>query len=149
MESWKQIPDYEFLYEASSLGRIKSVLSGKIIKPRFNRQGYLKLGLYRNKKQTTFFVHRLVAMAFLGKSNLDVDHINNIKFDNKLDNIRYVTKRQNQHFRELKRDLPVGVRKKGKKFQARITINKRLFTLGTFNTPEQAHLCFKAKMAEL
>ena len=55
-EVWKDIPNYEGLYQVSNLGRVKS--KRKILKP-INGE-YLKVGLSKNGVQTTKYIHRLV-----------------------------------------------------------------------------------------
>ncbi len=61
-------------YEVSSLGRVRSLgfdiyHPSKIITPHINNKGYFYVGLYKNKKQTKFLVHRLVAIAFIPNPN--------------------------------------------------------------------------------
>ena len=70
-EEWRQIQGYEGLYEVSNLGRVKSLKRGncnneKLLKLREgNRGGYLVVILYKDKKRTTYNVHKLVAMTFI------------------------------------------------------------------------------------
>lgn len=97
MEIWKDIPNYEWLYQVSTLGRIKSLWCNfcnnskeKILKL-WDRKQYKKVGLYKNKIYTEYSVHRLVAQAFLWLDINDkktlVCHINDIKYDNRVDNL--------------------------------------------------------------
>lgn len=74
VEFWKDINDYEGLYQVSNLGRVKSLTrilkdgrkwEEKIIKPGNNGHGYLQVNLHKNGKQKNFFIHRLVAEAFI------------------------------------------------------------------------------------
>lgn len=51
--------------------------------------------MYNKEKKKTIKVHKLVANAFLGKSNLQVDHIDRNKLNNKLNNLEYVTPKEN------------------------------------------------------
>lgn len=113
-EKWKQIPGYKN-YEASSFGRIRSLdykiyrknrwgvisafhKTGKILKTKIKPNGYGFVSLHNNKEKPKYFhTHRLVAMTFLGKSKLQVNHINGIKLDNRLQNLEYVTSKQNIH----------------------------------------------------
>jgi hypothetical protein len=62
-----------------------------------DNNGYLLVKLVKDKIGKTFRVHRLVALTFLGESDLYVDHINHIKSDNRLENLRYVTPKGNSH----------------------------------------------------
>lgn len=81
-EIWRDIPEYEGLYQASTLGRIRSldttlkinpmerkaytqVRKGRVLKPRCDSRGYLHVGLYKNGESQKMLVHRLVAMTFI------------------------------------------------------------------------------------
>ena len=116
MEIWKDVVGYEGLYEVSTGGRVRSKAHitrivrkgiqidmphpGKIMTPQARRHGYLAVCLYgrggnkRGFKQIS--VHRLVAEAFLGNGDgLEVNHINEDKTDNRLENLEWVTHQQN------------------------------------------------------
>lgn len=102
METWKYIPDYESEYMVSDYGRIKriSTRSGlphdRIRKLELNREGYEQIILCRDSKTKKFLVHRLVLMAFKGHSNLFANHLNGVKYDNRLSNLQYVTRQENE-----------------------------------------------------
>lgn len=98
-EIWKKIDGYEN-YFISSLGRIKSLKYGyeKILKPNFDRhKRYLLIGLSKNNFVKMFLVHRLVANAFIeNKENKkEVNHKNCITYDNRVENLEWVTKNEN------------------------------------------------------
>jgi hypothetical protein len=93
-EIWKPIPEYEDSYEVSNLGRIKSIKFNKekILKLSFDNYGYNHLSLRKNKIGKTKKVHRLVMLTFKNDSYFDgaqVNHINGIKTDNRLDNLEW------------------------------------------------------------
>lgn len=112
-EVWKPIDGFEGLYEVSNLGRVKSLdryvdnghgstrlAKGRILKPQLVMGGYLQVVLCKDGKQTIFKVHRLVAKAFqdiCGQfiEELDVDHINTIRTDNRAINLRWCTRKEN------------------------------------------------------
>ena len=101
-EIWKDIPGYEGKYQASSLGRIKSLnykMSGKegIMSHNFKNDGYLEVCLRNNGKAKTICVHRLVWMAFYGMipDGMEVNHKNEDKTDNCIFNLNLLTHRQN------------------------------------------------------
>lgn len=97
-EIWKPVLNYEGLYEVSNLGRVKSLISGKVLKFTKQRNGYLQVGLCKDKKQKKFLVHRLVYMAFNGEipAGLEVNHINDKdKTDNRLCNLNLMTHKEN------------------------------------------------------
>jgi hypothetical protein len=103
-EIWKDVPNYEGMYQVSNLGRVKSlkrkgVLKDKILKSGIGGRGYNLVGLMKERKRKTIGVHKLVAMAFLnhkpnGYKEI-VDHINNVKADNCLGNIQIISNREN------------------------------------------------------
>jgi hypothetical protein len=106
-EFWKPIPNYE-KYEVSNLGRVKSLHYGKTGKTRgikhwTDKDGYLRVGLYRDRKQKMFLVHRLVLLAFVGEcpDGLQVAHLNGQPDDNRLANLAYVTKSENESHKKL------------------------------------------------
>lgn len=95
-EFWKEIKGFEN-YKISSLGRVISIKTNRIMK-QFTRNGYFKITLSnKTEKNKKFTVHRLVAEAFLEDfdNNLEVDHIDRVKSNNKVDNLRCVNRRQN------------------------------------------------------
>lgn len=119
-EIWKDVVGYEGLYEVSNMGRVKALnfkRSGKekIIKQTFSDKGYLMASLTKDGKKKTLRVHRLVATAFI--ENIGdkpcVDHKNTIKTDNRVENLRFVTHKENNN-NELTRKHN-SESKKGKK----------------------------------
>lgn len=112
MEKYLDVPEYEGLYVVSNLGIVKSVKRLIIrsdgrkrtipekIKEGTHNKGYKRISLVDlNGKSKSVYVHRIVMEAFKGKSNLYVDHINGVKDDNRLENLRYVTNSENLTFR--------------------------------------------------
>ena len=112
-EEWRDVVGYEGLYQVSSEGRVKSlerniphwrggerIQKERILKPGIDRDGYLKLNLYAGGKQKNLKVHRLVCQAF--HENPDnkpqVNHINEIKTDNRASNLEWATARENSNF---------------------------------------------------
>lgn len=114
-EIWKDVVGYEGLYEVSDFGNVRSVqrfvecyhnrskcmklqkVGGKVLKGTIDKCGYRTVALSKDGGVDRFFVHRLVAEAFISNpSNLPfVDHVNTIKTDNRVANLRWVTKETN------------------------------------------------------
>jgi len=96
---------------------------------------------------------RLVFLCANGKFPYPcIDHINGIKTDDRLNNLREATITQNNwnhRTRKKSNDLPMGIRKNGNKFVARIAHNKNQITIGSFETLEEAHSAYKQKRIEL
>ena len=113
-EIWKPIKGFEGCYEVSNKGRVKSlsrkvegVKYGKhyeymsptfIMKPAIDNKGYLRIVLNKNGQKITQKIHRLVAEAFIGDIyNKEIDHINTVKTDNRVENLRIVTAKENSN----------------------------------------------------
>ena len=100
-EIFKDIENYEGLYQVSNLGNIKSLHCNKerIMKPtiRSNNYQYYFVGLLKNGKRKYFAVHRLVAMAFIPNPNNyeQVDHLDGNKLNNNVDNLEWVSPKEN------------------------------------------------------
>lgn len=103
---WKEVPGYEGIYEVSDKGIVRSVdrlcKSGRpakgVIRATYSdKDGYKRVGLYRDGKGAQFGVHRLVASAFLPKEigKIYVNHKNGIKDDNRLENLEWCTAKEN------------------------------------------------------
>lgn len=98
-EKWQSIPGFP-LYEASNLGRVRRIWANNrksLLNP-FSRKGYMHISIYRNGKKHYRKVHRLVMSAFFGNSDLEVNHKNGIKADNRIENLEYCSHLHNmQH----------------------------------------------------
>lgn len=111
MEVWKDIVGFEGLYQVSNMGRVKSLARDyvignraivhkgeQILKPKMDR-GYYNIQLNYKGKATNMPVHRAVALAFIPNplNKPQIDHINTIRNDNRVENLRWVTSRENHH----------------------------------------------------
>lgn len=110
-EIWKPIKGYEGLYEVSNLGRVKSlpksveqyygykITNERLLKQSPDKKGYMMVWLYKNKKRETMKVHRLVADAFIPNPQCkpQIDHINTVKTDNRVCNLRWCTEKENSN----------------------------------------------------
>lgn len=158
IEIWKDIPGYEGYYQASNLGRIKSLdrityrkdgrianLKGKELFLSKGELGYYQTSLFKNKKAHWVYVHQLIAITFLNHTpcryKLVVDHINNIKTDNKVKNLQITDIRHNSSKDRLNKHSKytgVSLIIKTKRWKSTIDINKKSFHLGSFKTEEEA-----------
>ena len=137
-ETWKDIPGYEGLYQASNLGRIRSFKRNniRILKPGKNRDGsgYYIVKLYLNSVRKNVSVHRLLWTAFNGliPEGLQINHLNENKADNRLENLSLCTAKENINY---------GTRNKraGEKLCKRIQmLDKNNNILKTFNSLKEA-----------
>jgi hypothetical protein len=107
-EIWKDIQGYEGYYQASNLGRVRSLnrikcnghkLSGKILKPSADKDGYLHVVLSADKVNTSYQVHRLIASAFIENKERkpEVNHLDEIKTNNTPENLCWCTRKENMN----------------------------------------------------
>jgi len=114
MEEWKDVIDYEGLYEVSNEGNVKSVdrvvyqvmngvrksfnYKSKILTQELTSRNYLRVTLSKSNTQKRHSVHRLVATAFLeNHENLEqVNHKDGVTTNNKIENIEWCTQSENQ-----------------------------------------------------
>ena len=103
-EIWKPIVGCEGLYEISSCGRVRSLKrkAPRILKLKKAYDGYVQVGLYIDGKQKYFLVHRLVAEAFIPnpENKTTVDHIDRIRENNFVENLRWATRIEQNKNRE-------------------------------------------------
>ena len=110
---YKDIPNYEGLYQVSNTGIVRRVghwvenrglgegkkyfLEEMTLKPTIDRHGYYMVTLSKLGKSKVFRVHSLVMLAFVGErpTNLETRHLNSDKLDNRLENLAYGTKSEN------------------------------------------------------
>lgn len=147
VEIWRPIPSTAGVYEASTLGRIRSVdryrpaLLGRmylrkscILKADIRRKGYAEVCLQIDRKGKRHFVHTIVAEAFHGPkpNGLQVNHSNGLKADNRPENLEYMTVQQNLthaytvlgHFHKLTMQQATQIRALEKSGRSRRSIAK-------------------------
>lgn len=96
-EIWKDVPEYEWYYQISNLGNMRSLLYWiKNLALEKNPHVYARITLCMNWIHTQKLVHRIVLSAFIWPSKLIVNHKNWIKNDNRLENLEYCTHSENQ-----------------------------------------------------
>ena len=109
-EKWKEIPGYEGHYMCSTYGRVKSIdrivksknginqyRKGRILYQEKTKHGYLIIRLVKDGIRRGGGVHRFVAKTFIDnpKNKPEVNHINEVKYDNRVENLEWMTSSEN------------------------------------------------------
>ena len=105
-EVWKDVIGFEGLYKASDKGNVRSVerrdslgrkCGGRMLNPRYDKDGYLRVTLCKNGKQKTRFIHRLVAGAFVPNPDgySEINHRDENKVNNYANNLEWCTREHN------------------------------------------------------
>lgn len=161
-EVWKPVKGFGKYYEVSNCGRVRSkdrysenrfskwLRKGRVLKEVYDKRGYPMVHLINDKVSLTRRIHVLVWDAF-GKQKrsgrrLQVDHKDENKKNNHINNLQLLTNRENVTKRFVgQRLLPTGVyRQEGtKKYMAQISINGKSIYLGYFETVESARRAYK------
>ena len=109
MEEWRDIKEYEGLYQVSNLGRFKSLprytrngscKQEKILKLAFDKDGYMLINLHKDGKRKSYRAHRLVAMHFLENPNNlpDINHKDENPSNNNVNNLEWCDKTYNNNY---------------------------------------------------
>lgn len=119
VEEWRPVPGFEGLYEASSLGRMRSVdrmisfvrrgkiqsrlFKGRLLKFSPNTQGYWMISLYSAGRYVPKTVHRWICETFHGPAprGAQVAHANGVRTDNRAINLRWATAQENADDKRL------------------------------------------------
>lgn len=105
-ELWRDVPGFGG-YIVSSYGQVMSLprlradgqpISGRILQQSITPNGYSKVTLFKEGIPNQISVHRLVMLAFVGPSDLQVNHKDENKTNNRLDNLEYLTGKDNTRY---------------------------------------------------
>jgi hypothetical protein len=157
-EIWKDIPNYEGLYQVSNFGNVLSLNYKKTGKKSLLQFGYVRgyQQVYLSKlgKRKTISIHQLVAITFLNHKpcgfKIVVDHINNDKTDNRVENLQLITNRENcSKDQKNKSSIYSGVHiLNNNKWRAVIRLNGVKYALGTFTNEKEAFLKYQNTLDE-
>jgi hypothetical protein len=142
-EIWKPIDGYDELYKISNFGRVWSVVrrggGGCFKKLILNSTGYYMVALDK-KGASHHSIHRLLALAFIPnpENKPCVDHINRIRTDNRLENLRWVTYKENNLNKELTGSIHINTNKYKDKIYSYYRVTIGSVNLGNANTYAEA-----------
>jgi hypothetical protein len=171
-EIWKEINGYNGYYKVSNLGRVKSIdrivtmknyvkrfYKGTILKQSLtgSHAKYLSVNLHSPNKTGTRKVHQLVAEAFLNHTpcgmNIVINHIDEDKLNNRLDNLELTSSRENStnYIRSGVTSVYTGVSwyKAYNKWRVKVYHNKKNHHVGYFNDELEASEAYLSKLKEL
>lgn len=168
-EIWKDIPNYEGMYQVSNLGRVKSlqrlvkhwrggdrIIKEKLLKITNGSKGYLQVCLSNKCIQEPKMVHVLVAISFLNHNSCGhkvvVDHINNDRSDNRLSNLQLISNRLNASKDRVNCSSKyTGVTwfNRDRKWKSQIWLKDRVLHLGYFETEIEASKAYQKKLKEI
>jgi len=120
-EDWRPVVGWEGIFEVSSLGRIRRLLTasrmrgsrGRILKAAIHNRNCMSICLQYRDRKTTAIVHTVVMAAFIGPrpAGYITNHINNDWRDNRLANLEYITQKQNVAHSYRQGRAPLGMNK--------------------------------------
>ncbi len=156
MEVFKDVIGYNGLYQVSNIGNVKSFKrypQGKLLRGGIDTSGYTKVCLHKDGVQVSKKVHKLTQYAF-GLGDGHIDHVNGVRTDNRLENLRVVTLRQNSQNLECHRNgkLVGAIYCKRmvhlkKPWRSIIYLDGKRFHLGYFETELEAHETYMKKLS--
>lgn len=155
MEIWKDIKDYEDIYQVSNLGNVrrwrKKAKFWFNMSPINHSGGYKRLKLRNKGNDKDVYIHRLVADAFfIGQVGEVVNHIDGDKTNNNLSNLELTSQRENVTHGNKCAKNKIGVRydKLKNRFTSRILIDGKRIYLGSFTCQTKAYFAYLRALKE-
>lgn len=158
-ESWKDVLGYERLYKISNLGNVKTFHYNRdrLLSQCNNKDGYKMVFLSKNKKKKTITVHLLMAITFLNHTpgrKVVVDHKDNDKINNRLNNIQIITQRQNtskdkHNYKSSSKHIGVSWNIQKRRWIATIHYDKKSRFLGLYKNELDAAKAYQDKLKEI
>jgi len=157
IEEFRDVKGYEEEYKVSDLGRVLSLKHGKerVLKQTINNR-YFTVNLYENGKRSTKIIHKLVAIAFLNHEpngyEIVVDHIDNNKLNNHVNNLQLISNRENcskDSKRKHSKHLGISYRKTRDSWKGKVMFKGKIYYTKSVKTEEEAYELYKILLNEL
>ena len=152
-EEFRKIDEFEN-YEVSNLGRVRKIANKYVLKQR-ELTGYMAVDLHIGDKYKKMSVHRLVAQAFIPnpENKKIVDHINNDKTDNNVENLRWATPNENGRNCPIRKNNTSGMTgiswfSRDKIWVAQYRHNGKNIYIGSYKTKEEAYEVYTKTLKE-
>ena len=146
-EVWKDIEGFEDLYKISNLGNVYSKRNERNLKPCLNSGGYYHISLWKNGKEKTMKIHRLIGLHFIPnpENKPCIDHDNKVRHDNRIINLKWATIKENNNNRTIIPITKGGYCKYGDGYQYywreyKVCKNKHFKTLDLVKAFQVEHL---------
>lgn len=127
---WREIPNYEGLYQVSNTGRVRSLNyrrtgKSKVMKPSTDELGYKRIDLCKNGKHKLHYIHRVVALAFIPNPNNYpiINHKDENPSNNYYKNLEWCTYEYNNNYGTKREKLSKAA--KGKKYKGKMSIRRK------------------------
>jgi hypothetical protein len=141
---WKPFRGYENLYLISNNGVVHSLISNKILKNNLSTSGYYFVNIYKEKKGKPKFIHHMIAESFLGHSinrfKFVIDHKDNNKLNNNIDNIQIITNRHNSIKDKNPKSGYSCIYKNNSSWIIRMRVLGKKVTIGTLKDIQEAKI---------
>jgi len=159
IEAWKDIPEFEGIYQVSNLGNVRSLKFNKlkVLKKSINKRGRYRVSLCKDGyKLTNCKISQLSAMAFLNHKpcghKIVVDHIDNNKENDKLYNLQLISNRENtikDTVRGSSKYVGVSWHKRINKWRAGIYTKGKIKHLGYFTDEKEAAQAYQNELKKI
>ena len=150
IEYWRLIDGYDN-YEVSSHGRVRNNQTRIILSLNKHNRGYNTVLLVNNKTKHRFYIHRLVANAFLAneENRPCVDHIDGVKENNHMNNLRWCYYSENKRTKTTSRYNGVSFFKRDKRWRVTIFLNGKTVIIGDYLNEDDAGRAYNTAAKEI
>ena len=135
-EVWEDIEGYNGKYQISNLGKVKNTETGRLMTVYINNNGYQRTSFNYKGKIKHYYIHRLIAKAFIPnpENKPHINHINTIRDDNRIENLEWVTRKENSNNPLTRKHLSEAIKNKTKISKAVLVISDTKEIIGYYKS---------------